>query len=328
MDKKLIGIILGAGAIIAIGLGIFLSFKSKEIKSHMQQTLNERFESFAQESGIILEWEPFSCGGLINIGCYSPKIVMASDDKIAFILKDTGFDIDSMDNTSLQLSLNIKELQLKIEKLDEADEESFTLLSHFIPNKIRCNLSLKQNENKLFENSKCAFTAKNADYEIQGNTAYQHESFTTQNIAQILESFYFNIFLGEEDNFTNQYKYALDKILFKVKENGFSQDMYKFYESQSKIQGTAANEEGFKQYAKNTSTFTTFIIRLMLGEAYQSEIISFGDALESFILGNSKEIGFSFQRKQGKEEEFVLFEELDFYSPYFMDNYTFEVISH
>ena len=66
----------------------------------------------------------------------------------------------------------------------------------------------------------------------------------------------------------------------------------------------------------------------MLGEAYQSEIISFGDALESFILGNSKEIGFSFQRKQGKEEEFVLFEELDFYSPYFMDNYTFEVISH
>ena len=330
MSKKLIGIILGAVAIIAIGLGIFLSFKSKEIKSHMQQTLNEKFETFVKESGFISEWEPFSCGGLISIRCYSPKIVIASDDESAFVLKNTGFDIDSMDNTSLQLSLNIKELQFKVENLDETDTntmESLTLLSHFIPNKINCNVSLKQNENKLFENFQCAFTANNADYQMQGNDAYQHESFTTQNIAQILESFYFDFFLSE-DNFTNQYKYALEKVLFKVKENGFSKDMYKFYELQSKAQGTTANEEGFRQYAQNTSILMKIATSFILGKTYDNEIISLGDALESFILGDSKEIGFSFQRKQGKEEEFVLFEELDYYSPYFRDNFTFEIISH
>ena len=96
---------------------------------------------------------------------------------------------------------------------DSNTMESLTLLSHFIPNKINCNVSLKQNENKLFENFQCAFTANNADYQMQGNDAYQHESFTTQNIAQILESFYFDFFLSE-DNFTNQYKYALEEVFY------------------------------------------------------------------------------------------------------------------
>lgn len=140
MNKKLIALILGLGALVALGLGVFLSIKTKDIKSHLEKTLNEKFESFVQESGYITEWEPFSCSGLVNIGCYSPKIV-ATDGEGILTLKNMGFDIDSMDNASLQASLNIKDITLGVKDIDKEDKdlkENLALFSSFFPNNVRC----------------------------------------------------------------------------------------------------------------------------------------------------------------------------------------------
>ena len=153
MNKKLVALILGLGALIALGLGVFLSFKTKDIKSHIEKTLNEKFESFAQESGYIAEWEPFSCSGLVSIGCYSPKIV-ATDGEGVLTLKNMGFDIDSIDNTSLQASLNIKDIVFEVKDIDADDKDSkenLALFSSFFPNNVKCAISLKQNDDKLTE---------------------------------------------------------------------------------------------------------------------------------------------------------------------------------
>lgn len=332
MNKKVIALILGLGALIALGLGVFLSIKTKDIKSHIEQTLNEKFESFAQESGYIAEWEPFSCGGLVSIGCYSPKIV-ATDGEGVLTLKNMGFDIDSMDNTSLQVSLNIKDIALEVKNIDEDDKdfkENFALFSSFLPNNVKCNISLKQNDDKLAEDLQCTITAKNAIYQIQGIDTYQHESFKTQNIAQILQDFYFDAFVNEESStHFEEYKYALDNVIFKVKDNGLSKDLYKYYELQSNAQGLPISQEGFEQNAKNVNMLATIGLSLIMGEAYHNEIIELGNALESFVLGNSKELGFSFKRKPDMQGEFISLKEFlqNPYASYLVDNFTFDIIS-
>ncbi len=332
MNKKLIALILGLGALVALGLGVFLSIKTKDIKLHLEKTLNEKFESFVQESGYITEWEPFSCSGLVNIGCYSPKIV-ATDGEGILTLKNMGFDIDSMDNASLQASLNIKDITLGVKDIDKEDKdlkENLALFSSFFPNNVRCNISLKQNDDKLAENLQCTIAAKNATYQIQGVDTYQHDGFKTQNIAQILQEFYFDAFVNEESStHFEEYKYALDNVMFKVKDNGLSKDLYKYYELQSNAQGLPVSQEGFEQNAKNVNMLATIGLSLIMGEAYHNEIIELGNALESLVLGKSKELGFSFKHKADSQEEFVSLKEflLNPYASYLADNFTFEIIS-
>lgn len=332
MNKKLVALILGLGALIALGLGVFLSLKTKDIKLHMEKTLNEKFESFAQESGYITEWESFSCDGLISIGCYSPKIV-ATDGEGILTLKNIGFDIDSMDNTSLQASLNIKDIALGVKDIDEEDKDfkkNLELFSSFFPNNVKCNISLKQNDDKLAEDIQCTITAKNATYQIQGIDTYQHEGFKAQNIAQILQNFYFDAFINEESSIHfEEYKYALDNVVFKVKDNGLSKDIYKYYELQSDAQGLPVSQEGFEQSAKNMNMLATIGLSLAMGDVYHNEIIELGNALESLVLGKSKELGFSFKRKPDSQEEFVSLKEflLNPYVSYLADNFTFDIIS-
>lgn len=331
MNKKLIGIILILGAIIAIGLGIMLSFKTKELKAHLQQTLNEKFESFTQGSDLISSWESFSCSGFTSVSCYSPKIVVG-DEYTKFIFKNVGFDVDSVDESSLRASFNIKEIKMEVE-LDEAnyeqEKENLALFSRFLPHKTKCDILLKRNEDKLSESLQCAINADNATYTLQVDDIYQYEDFKTQNIAQILESFYSNIFVEEEDFSTlDKYKYALNNLLFKVKENGFSKDIYKYYELQSKEQGGSVSEEGFKQYASNVNMIITIALGLVMGDAYSDGIMSLSNAAQSFILGQNKEFGFTFKLKDGKQEEFIPLGEFS-QDPFLFlaENFTFEALS-
>ena len=332
MNKKLVALILGLGALIALGLGVFLSFKTKDVKSHIEKTLNEKFEFFAQESGYIAEWEPFSCSGLVSIGCYSPKIVATDGDGV-LTLKNMGFDIDSIDNTSLQASLNIKDIVFEVKDIDADDKDSkenLALFSSFFPNNVKCAISLKQNDDKLTEDLDCTITAKNATYQIQGVDTYQHESFKTQNIAKILQDFYFDAFINEESSVHfEEYKYALNNVAFKLKDNGFSKDIYKYYELQSNAKGLPVSQEGFEQSAKNVNMLATIGLSLIMGDMYHNEIIELGNALESLILGKSKQIGFLFKRKADLQEEFISLKEflLNPYASYLADNFVFDIIS-
>lgn len=329
MNKKLIGIILGIGALVAIGLGVVLSLKTKELKSHMQQTLNTNLESFASKhADLITQWEPFSCSGIIKVGCYSPKIVIGDSERKAFILKDVGFDIDSMDSTSLKASLNIKDIKLEDKSTEQQtdDEKKWaSLLLSFMPHKLQCDVSLKHDDDKLLDDFDCSVKAKNANYQIENHVAYQHESFKSQNLAQILQNFYFKWLLEEDSGEFDDYKYSIKDVMFKIQDNGFSKDIYKLYEQLDKQR---ASQEDFEKAVAAWADGFVSSMAFVLGDIITHQAKEMKEATASFAVGKSKELSLLLQRKTDKEA-FLSFEDLDelAFIEYIRDNFTLKVIN-
>lgn len=343
--KKLIALILGIGALIAIALGIFVSSKTKEMKGQMEQTLNKQMENITSKVAAITSWEPFVCEGILQVGCYSKQIVVNIDDYANFILRGVGFDINSLDEHSLQALLNVKEMKLETQEPEaqedkQAYEQIMNVVQSFIPQNAACDVALNQSDDKLIEQVHCNIKASNADYEVQNEETYQRSQFSTQNIAQILEEFYAKIMLqdtfnagdGAVDSVDDMgYKYAINKSMIKTRDRGFSNDLYKYFELTSALQGMPADRETYAQYAKQINTLFTIGASLMLnGDFYQDAFIKFGDALESYMLGDTHELGFLFSHKKDRELQFVspeVFME-DPNISHFFENYELEVISN
>lgn len=333
--KKLIAIILGIGALVAIGLGIALSFKSKEIKAHLEQTLNENFEKIMAKDTLIKSWKPFVCEGLISVSCYSKEIVLGEKDKEGiFTLHNTGFDIHSIDNNSLQTSFKIKDIKWNpIEEAQEEELEVANLMSSSMPQKLECDVTLKRNEDKLSENIQCNMKASNATYELNSKEIYQHNTFNTQNMANILENFYLKTMLAADIDTNDAYdnvKYAFDTFMLKAQNNGeFSKDMYKLYELQSKLQKMPYSQEGFAQYAKNINTLALIGTSLVLGDIYHDEMVTFANALESYLTGQTHELGIHLSHQQNKELEFKSLEDFaqDSNFSHLFDDYTLTILS-
>ncbi|CAM2817484.1 hypothetical protein [Helicobacter hepaticus] len=330
--KKLIAIILGIGALIAIGLGVALSLKSKEIKAHLEQTLNESFEKIVTNDNLLKSWEPFVCEGLITVSCYSKKIILGEEE--IFTLYNAGFDIHSIDNNSLQASFKIKDIKWNpIETTKEAELELVNLISSSIPQKLECDVALKRNDDKLSENIQCNMKASNASYELNSKETYQHSTFNTQNMAKILENFYLKAILATDndaDDTYNDVKYAFDTFMLKAQNKGeFSKDMYKLYEVQSKIQEMPYGQEGFAQYAKNINTLALITASFVLGDVYHDEMITFGNALESYLTGQTHELGIHLSHQENKELKFKTLEDFAQSSNFshFSDDYTLTILS-
>lgn len=318
MNKKLIGIVLGVGALVAIGLGVVLSLKTKELKSHIQQTLNTNLESFASKhADLITQWEPISCSGIIKVGCYSPKIVIGDSERKAFILKDVGFDIDSMDSTSLKASLNIKDIKLEdksTEQQGDDEKEWAALLLSFMPHKLQCDVSLKHDDDKLLQGLDCTMTAKNISFQIKNDSIYEHADFKAQSFDQILQDFYFKWLSQGNDTQFNDYKYRLKSAALKIQGNGFRKDIYKLYELKSKQDNEVASQEGFEKAV--AEVVDKFVRRLIseLGSEYSDKCEEIGDAITSLALGTSREINFLLQGKRYNKDyyrDYIYLKNLD-----------------
>ncbi|WP_300449113.1 hypothetical protein [uncultured Helicobacter sp.] len=337
MGKKIIGIVLSIGAVVAIGLGVAISFKSKEIKDRMTQTLNQSFEHFANQTDVIESWESFVCSGFISIGCYSKHIALSSREANLH-LYDIGIDVHSADDNSLKATFNIKNMKMEVNDLplttaqteEEAliQQKSIKLFTSFVPNKIQCDIALNQNDITLNEKLQCDIKASNATYAIQTEGVYQHENFARQNIAQILQDFYLDMMFNENALSPYQnYQYALRTFSINTKDKGFSKDMYRFYEIQSPLLGISANMDNFASYVNNINVLFVLAANLTLGNIYPDEISQLGKGIESYILGNTHELGFNLSRKNKTEDIFISLENPEQIFPYFFDNYQLEVIS-
>lgn len=306
MNKKLIVAILVIGAILAIALGIVVSLKSKDIKERVEQTLNQNFENFADNANIIESWEPFVCSGIINVGCYSKNINLNADG-LLWSLKGVGIDIGDVDDDTMKATFNIKDIQPQIDKEEDKDEyavKSLELLKPFFPNKITCEVSLEKEKSILFgEYVKCDIRAKNAVYEINGGGAYMLDKFKDLNVAQILEEFYLPLLVDDDYN-DERLLYSLDNIGIKVQDNGFSDDLYQIYKEQSANLGQEATKEQFVQYANNIHQAFLFGTKIVLGDTFNEEFTELGKALESFLTGNVKKVGFTLSQKDEAERIF------------------------
>lgn len=332
MGKKLVSIILGVGAIIAIALAIMYAIKISKVKMQMEQTLNQKMEQFAKDFTFIQSFEPFTCSGLMSVGCYS-KSMLIGDELTQFNLHDVGIDINSITQHSLKIALNIHKIEPEVNEQTQEELDKVTL--SFLPSKVQCKVALHTQGEKLDENIACNILAHNAKYEISGGSAFLHEKFKEQNIKEILEDFYLKMLLDDElDNGYLGYKdvkYSLKDFKLTTQDKGFSKDIYTYYKLQNYPDDipAATIKEGFEQFATNTKQLFLISAQLTLGDVYKDELMQFGNALESFLLGKTHNLGLNIKRKNDKETFIVLDDFLT--NPElktFAQNYDLEVLSH
>lgn len=333
MNKKIIGIALGIGAVIAIGLGVILSMKSSEAAKQLEIVVNKHFLQIADEyGGFMPSHKPFKCKGAISISCYSDEIVLGYDSDTSFVLKDVGFDIESASNSALKLVFNIKNIALQTPSIEnlgfdtledsqkqaaiENFEQTTAIFQNLVPKHIKCQIALNKQDDKLLESSQCDITSNDATFKLDGEFGYLHEAFKEANIAQIIKSFYFDSLFdfGEfsiESDAYAKYQVALKRINASMQDKGFSKDMYAYYKLQSALYGLFNEErDGFKQYANNINMMILLALSFIVDKSYSAEAIAFGNAVESIILGDIKELSVEI-KQQAQELEFMPPEQLD-----------------
>lgn len=326
MSKKLIVIVLGIGAAIAVCLGIIVSSKNKEIKHNMEQTLNTYFSELAKDSYIIESFEPFVCSGFIGIGCYSKQITVGGE--IRLVLQNAGFEVVTMSNDVLKTTLNVNKIAMKAGEIDEYETQDVKAyieqLSIFMPNKIHCDLSFGKESYLLNEQMKCDIVSDNASYDIQSSAIYSHKHFLEQDMPQILQNFYLKLLLDlplDKDD----YKYSFENFNIKIQDKGFSKDLYNLYEIQSKLQAIQPNKDEYRESVENTIIIMGLALSLS-SYGLNNEIVGqFNAALKSYLLGELKTLKLSLKLKDDTKREFAPLDDLSDYVSNIFNTHQFEV---
>ncbi|TLD81866.1 hypothetical protein LS68_002290 [Helicobacter sp. MIT 05-5293] len=312
--KKIVVIILVIGAILAVGLGVILSSKSKEIKSHLQTSLNQTMEKMAKEYPLLKSYKPFECSGLINVSCFSKEIVLGEDQTpIEFIMQDAGFEIISMDRSALQIDTKIKAMHINaLQNANNAIIENTALATPFIPRSLSCKIKLNTNQDQLDEDSHCELEAGNASYTFGGSESYKDPSFSESNIADIVENFYIKALAADVENIEElqeNYKntlYRLSNFNLHIKDKGLGENLFNIAKLEREKQGLSYKKEEFERDIANAISAALFGVTLALGELpYQEEILTFADNLVLLLKGEKKDISLIFQVKGGQEVQFL-----------------------
>lgn len=315
--KKIVVIILIIGAILAIGLGIILSSKSKEIKSHLQTNLNQTMEKIAKEYPLLKSYKPFECSGLINVSCFSKEIVLGEKypAEVEFVIQNAGFEITNMDRSTLHIDIKIKDMQGKtLENAGKSAIENATLLAPFVPRSMSCKIKLHTNQDQLDEDTRCEVEAGNAFYTLGGSESYKHPSFSESNIADIVENFYIKIFTMEDPTThieeLRSTLYRLSSFNFHIKDKGLGESLFNAVKSKRENQGLPYEKEEFDHDITNGISATLFGMTLALGGLpYEEKILAFANNLTSLLKGEKKDIGLTFQIKDGQEVQFLSMDE-------------------
>lgn len=314
--KKIVVIILIIGAILAIGLGIVLSSKSKEIKSHLQTNLNQTMEKIAKEYPLLKSYKPFECSGLINVSCFSKEIVLGEKypAEIEFVIQNVGFEIISMDRSTLRIDAKIKDMQVKtLENAGKSAIENTTLLAPFVPRSMSCKVKLHINQDQLDEDTRCEVEAENAFYTLGGSESYKHPSFSESSIAEIWKNFYIKIFTTEDPTTLEELQstlYRLSSFNFHIKDKGLGESVFNVAKLERENQGLPYEKEEFGRDIEGGIAATLFGMTLALGELpYEKEILTFAHNLTLLLKGEKKDIGLTFQIKDGQEVQFLSIDE-------------------
>lgn len=330
MSKKLIVIVLGIGAAIAVCLGIIVSSKNKEIKHNMEQTLNTYFSELAKDSYIIESFEPFVCSGFIGIGCYSKQITVGGE--IHLVLQNAGFEVVTMSNDVLKTALNVNKIAMKAGEIDEYETQDVKAyieqLSTFIPHKIHCDLSFGKEIDLLNEQMRCNIVSDNASYDIQSSAIYSHKHFLEQDMPQILQDFYLKLLLDLPLEKAD-YKYSFENFNIKAQDKSFSKDLYNLYEIQSKLQSIQSDKDEYKQSVENTIDYFTIMMGLALSlnsDGLDNKMLEqFNAALKSYLLGELKTLKLSLKLKDDTKREFAPLDDLSDYVSNIFNTHQFEV---
>lgn len=323
MNKRLIAIILAVGALVAIGLGLVFSFKTRELKGQLESSLNDNFKKIAsslEADGLKVSYEPFKCGGILGVECYSKEIRLQEegDDLAQFVAHNVGLELatNSISTNAIKATLKVKNFE--ITSLDSTNKEfaqELESIESFIPKNLVCDVDFIHEKNTLSESTSCHISAPNAEYEGKVSGIYADESFNDKNIAQILQEFYFKLLATPEDHidsFDKTYprlQYALNEFSFSAKDKGFSKDFYALYQKQAQSNGITATKESFEQSVRAAMVGFTIGTRLIFGNTYQNDFAVLSDSITYYVLGQSGEVGFRFSQKDMANPHFISIDE-------------------